>query len=57
MLWDAEALYIAARMEDKQLFANETLHDSIVYRDTDFEVRPAGAGVRWGGAGGESSCT
>ncbi|GBF90662.1 hypothetical protein Rsub_03234 [Raphidocelis subcapitata] len=38
MLWDGDALYVAARMEDPRLFAFEELHDSVVYRDTDFEV-------------------
>lgn len=39
MLWDDTALYVAARLEDKSLFANQTLHDSIVYHDNNFEVR------------------
>jgi hypothetical protein len=57
MLWDDAALYVAARMEDRALFANETLHDAIVYRDTDFEVGAAAAGRRrGGGAGGGPLC-
>lgn len=38
MLWDDSALYIGAALEDDALFANETLHDSIVYHDNNFEV-------------------
>lgn len=39
MVWDEHALYVAARLEDAALFANQTLHDSIVYHDANFEVR------------------
>lgn len=38
MLWDDDALYIGALLEDAALFANQTLHDSIVYHDNNFEV-------------------
>jgi hypothetical protein len=56
-----KALYIGARLEDGQLFANQTLHDSIVYHDNNFEVRPetrrAPSGARsYEGPLIESSC-
>lgn len=41
MLWDNTALYVAARLEDASLFANQTMHDSIVYHDNNFEVGEA----------------
>eukprot|EP01136_Pigoraptor_vietnamica_P042736 Opistho-1_new@17256 len=36
--WDDEFLYVAAEMEEPQVWANQTQHDSIVYLDNDFEV-------------------
>jgi len=48
MLWDARALYVGAELEDRQLFANQTLHDSIVYQDNNFEVGWGGLGLGWG---------
>lgn len=38
MLWDDEALYIAAEMEEPHLWANLKEHDSIIFVDNDFEV-------------------
>ncbi|MDR0835692.1 MAG: carbohydrate-binding family 9-like protein [Tannerella sp.] len=38
MLWDNEYLYIAAKLEDKHVWANLTERDQIVYHDNDFEV-------------------
>ena len=38
MLWDDEFLYVAAEMEEPDLRASLTEHDSIIYRDNDFEV-------------------
>ena len=38
MLWDDEFLYVAAEMEEPNLQASLTEHDSIIYRDNDFEV-------------------
>ena len=38
MLWDDEYLYVAAEMEEPNLQASLTEHDSIIYRDNDFEV-------------------
>lgn len=49
MLWDDQALYVAADLEDGALFADNTLHDSVVYRDNNFEVFIDPDGVRWAG--------
>jgi hypothetical protein len=38
MLWDADALYIAAEMEEPHLCATLTKHDSVIFNDNDFEV-------------------
>jgi hypothetical protein len=38
MLWDDEYLYIGADMEEPQLWATYTEHDSIVFHEHDFEV-------------------
>jgi hypothetical protein len=38
MLWDDTYLYIAAQMEEPQLWATLTEHDSVIFRDNDFEV-------------------
>lgn len=38
MMWDEDALYIGAALEDTALFANQTLHDSIIYHDNNWEV-------------------
>lgn len=38
MLWDDDFLYVAAEMEEPKLRASLTEHDSIIYRDNDFEV-------------------
>ena len=38
MLWDDDFLYVAAEMEEPNLQAILTEHDSIIYRDNDFEV-------------------
>lgn len=38
MLWDDEALYIAAEMEEPHLWANLKNHDDIIFLDNDFEV-------------------
>lgn len=36
--WDATYLYIAARLEESQIWANITQHDKIIFHDNDFEV-------------------
>lgn len=38
MMWDERALYIAASMEEPHLWATLTTHDSVIFRDHDFEV-------------------
>jgi len=38
MLWDDSYLYIAAELEEPDVHATLTLHDSVIFRDNDFEV-------------------
>ncbi|MBN9121230.1 MAG: carbohydrate-binding family 9-like protein [Planctomycetes bacterium] len=38
MLWDDEALYIAAELEEPHLWGTLREHDSVIFRDNDFEV-------------------
>lgn len=38
MLWDEEYLYIAAYLEEPDLWATLKNHDNIIYNDNDFEV-------------------
>jgi hypothetical protein len=38
MVWDDHALYIAAELEEPHLWATLTEHDSVIFRDNDFEV-------------------
>ena len=38
MLWDSENLYIGAEMEEPQVWATLTNHDSVIFHDNDFEV-------------------
>lgn len=38
MLWDAENLYIAAQIEEPQVWATLTERDSVIFHDNDFEV-------------------
>nr|NQU89590.1 carbohydrate-binding family 9-like protein [Bacteroidota bacterium] len=38
MLWDTNALYIAAELAEPQIWANITERDDIIYLDNDFEV-------------------
>lgn len=38
MLWDDDYLYILADMPEEDLWATQREHDSVVYRDPDFEV-------------------
>lgn len=49
MLWDDEYLYILADMDEKHLWATLTEHDSVIYRDPDFEVfiDPDGDGLNY----------
>src|SRR5439155_2435994 len=38
MLWDDEYFYVGAELEEPQLWATLTKHDSVIFRDHDFEV-------------------
>lgn len=38
MLWDARFLYIGAEMEEPDVWATLTEHDSVIFQDNDFEV-------------------
>lgn len=38
ILWDDSCLYIGAWMEEPTPWANLTLHDSVIFKDNDFEV-------------------
>lgn len=38
MVWDDEHLYVAAQMEEPDVWATLTEHDEIVFHDNDFEV-------------------
>ena len=46
MLWDDEYLYIGAELEEPDVWATLTEHDSVIFRDNDFEVflNPSGDG-------------
>ncbi|XP_033101070.1 uncharacterized protein LOC117104355 [Anneissia japonica] len=36
--WDDRFLYIGAFLEETDVFANQTMHNSVVFKDNDFEV-------------------
>lgn len=38
MIWDAEYFYIGAELAETHLWATLTQHDSVIFRDNDFEV-------------------
>jgi formylglycine-generating enzyme required for sulfatase activity len=38
MLWDDEALYIAARIQEENVWGSITERDTVIYEDNDFEV-------------------
>lgn len=38
MLWDDEALYIAAEIDEPHVWATLTQHDAVIFHDNDFEV-------------------
>jgi hypothetical protein len=46
MLWDDDALYIGARLEEPHVWATIEEHDAVIYQDNDFEVflDPSGRG-------------
>ncbi len=49
MLWDDDYLYIAAELEEPDVWATLTEHDSVIFRDNDFEVflNPTGDGLKY----------
>ena len=38
MLWDDEALYVAAELEEPHIWATLTEHDAVIFQDNDFEL-------------------
>jgi hypothetical protein len=38
MVWDDEYLYVAAEMEEPDIWATLTERDSVIFHDNDFEV-------------------
>ena len=38
MRWDASWLYVAAEMQEREVWANQTAKNSVVFRDDDFEI-------------------
>lgn len=38
MLWDDKYLYVGAELEEPEIWATLTEHDSVIFRDNDFEV-------------------
>ena len=46
MLWDDDYFYVAAELEEPHVWATLTEHDSVIFRDNDFEVflNPSGDG-------------
>ncbi len=38
MLWDDEFLYVGAEMEEPHVWATLCEHDSVIFRDNDFEI-------------------
>src|SRR5690606_6951535 len=38
MLWDDDHFYVAAELQDPHVWATLTEHDSVIFRDNDFEV-------------------
>jgi hypothetical protein len=49
MLWDDEFFYVAAELEEPHVWATLTAHDSVIFRDNDFEVflNPTGDGLNY----------
>lgn len=38
MLWNDSTLFIAAKLQEPQVFATQTHHDDIIFKDNDFEI-------------------
>ena len=49
MLWDDDFFYVAAELEEPDVWATLTAHDSVIFRDNDFEVflNPTGDGLNY----------
>lgn len=49
MLWDDEFFYVAAELAEPHVWATLTAHDSVIFRDNDFEVflNPTGDGLNY----------
>jgi hypothetical protein len=49
MLWDDHFFYVAAELEEPHVWATLTEHDSVIFRDNDFEVflNPSGNGLNY----------
>ncbi len=49
MLWDDSYLYIGAELEEPDVWATLTAHDSVIFNDNDFEVflNPTGDGLKY----------
>jgi hypothetical protein len=49
MLWDDNFFYVGAELSEPHVWANLTVHDSVIFRDNDFEVflNPSGDGLNY----------
>ena len=49
MMWDDQYFYVAAMLEEPHVWATLTAHDSVIFRDNDFEVflNPSGDGKNY----------
>jgi hypothetical protein len=49
MLWDDRYFYIGAELEEPDIWGTLTEHDSVIFRDNDFEVflNPSGDGLKY----------
>lgn len=48
MRWDDEFLYVGAELEDPQLWATLTEHNSVIFNDNDFEIFVDPNATTWG---------
>ena len=49
MLWDDQYFYVAAELEEPHVWGTLTAHDSVIFRDNDFEVflNPTNDGLKY----------
>ncbi|HEY3834919.1 MAG TPA: carbohydrate-binding family 9-like protein [Bryobacteraceae bacterium] len=49
MLWDDDYFYVAAELEEPDVWATLTIHDSVIFHDNDFEVflNPSGDSLNY----------